>query len=112
MQPIAIVRGTTRTIGVSIFDESGDPYTLGSGEVLRFGIKKNPSDTSYLVKKETTTQSEGAYLFTMVPSDTLSLPFGRYYYDVGLKSGTNYYNVIECSFFDIAFNVTDVNMTV
>lgn len=113
MQPITVVRGTTRGIGVTVYDEDGELYTLGSGEVLRFGVKKEPQDADYLIKLETTTRdSEGAYIFSLVPSNTLSLPCGRYYYDIGLKSGTNYYNVVECSYFDIAFNITDVNMTV
>ena len=107
-QPLTIVRGTTRTISISITNENGTPYSLESGEVIRFGVKKRPSDTEYLFHKEITSpgQEAGVYTFIINPADTENANFGCYYYDVGLQSGTSYFNIIECSEFRITHNVT------
>lgn len=109
-QPLSMVRGTTLSLALSVQDSDGNVYTLQPGEVLRFGVKKKPEDADYLFVTEagpTDTDEDDKYVFSIAPSDTEELPFGCYYYDVGLQSGTNYYNVIEASNFKIAFNVTE-----
>lgn len=109
-QPLTIIRGTTQVINISVNNEDGTPYTLTGGEILRFGVKKKPEDSDDLlvVKKELTAANldDGVYVLTLLPVDTKALPFGSYYYDVGLQSGNNYYNVIECSEFILAYNIT------
>lgn len=107
-QKISIVRGTTNSFSISITDkETGEAYELETGEALRFGIKKNPNDAEYVLVIDITEANEdGEYAFTILPSDTISLPFGSYYYDVGLQSGASYYNIIPASQFEVAFNVT------
>lgn len=109
-QPLSIIRGTTQTINIAVRDESGATYSLADGEVLRFGVKKRPEDpeNQCLIKKELTIENlDGAYyVLTLLPTDTKELPFGTYHYDVGLQSGTNYYNVIECSDFNLCYNIT------
>lgn len=107
-QKISIVRGTTNSFSISITDkETGEAYELETGEVLRFGIKKSPTDAEYvLVIDITETNENDEYAFTILPSDTINQPFGMYYYDVGLQSGNAYYNIIPASPFEIAFNVT------
>lgn len=107
-QTICIVRGTTNEFSVSIIDESsGDKYELQSGEVVRFGVKKSPNDATYIVSKTiTTADSEGDFPFTLTPNDTINLPFGSYYYDVGLQSGDDYYNIIPASSFELVYNIT------
>ncbi len=109
-QPLSMVRGTTLSLALSVQDSDGNDYTLQTGEVLRFGVKKKPEDTEYLITKEAgpnDTDDDGNYVFALAPADTEDLPFGCYYYDVGLQSGTDYYNVIEASSFKLAFNVTE-----
>ena len=107
-QPIAIVRGTTKPMSVKVSSNDGAPYTLGTNEVLRFGVKKSPNDTTYVFSKDMTSSDlrDGAYQFTINPADTEDLSFGCYYYDVGLQSGDAYFNVIECSEFRVDKNVT------
>ena len=109
-QPLSIIRGTTQTISIAVMNEDGSAYTLADGETLRFGVKRKPEDDDSLclVKKSLTSDNldNGLYILTLLPSDTKDLPFGNYYYDVGLQSGNNYYNVIECSDFIIAYNIT------
>lgn len=107
-QPISIVRGTTLDLQVSIRNKDGSPYSLGEGEILRFGVSKHAGDKTYLFTKEMTASDaeEESYIFTINPADTANLEFGCYAYDVGLQSGNDYYNVIECSDFRVAHNVT------
>ena len=109
-QPLSMVRGTTLALALAITDTDGEPYVLSSGEVLRFGVKRRPEDTDYLITKEagpSAVDEDGNYLFNLGPADTEELPFGCYYYDVGLQSSNNYWNVIEASNFKIAYNVTE-----
>ena len=109
-QPLIMVRGTTLSLALSVQDADGNDYTLAAGEILRFGVKKKPEDTEYIITKEagpSDTDDDGNYVFSLAPADTEDLPFGCYYYDVGLQSGTDYFNVIETSNFKLAFNVTE-----
>lgn len=107
-QPLAIVRGTTKTMTISLTDESGAVYELGTNEKLRFGVKAHPGDPAYLFSKEMSSESldDGLYSFMIEPSDTENLDFGCYYYDIGLQSGDAYFNVIECSEFRVDYNIT------
>jgi len=107
-QPLAIVRGTTKTMTIRVTAEDGSVYTLEEGEVLRFGVKKHPGDTAYLFSKDMSSSSlaDGVYSFIINPGDTEDLDFGCYFYDVGLQSGSEYFNVIPCSDFRVEYNVT------
>lgn len=105
-QPLRMVRGTTFKINVSLYDKSGAVVTLGEGDVLRFGIKKKPGDTTYIIEKTTTTRVGDYYVIPLAVSDTSTLELGKYYYDIGLQSGEDYYMVVECSTFEIAVNIT------
>lgn len=107
-QPIRIVRGTTNGVSIAITDEAtGDPYVLGEGEILRFGVKNLPTETTYIFTKEVTEANEGdEYVFTIDPSDTIGLSFGSYWYDIGLQSGDDYYNIIPASSFELVYNIT------
>ena len=107
-QKVTIVRGTTNTFSVDIVDEDGEAYTLDTGELLRFGIKKAATDAEYIVEKEfSTAGADGSYGFTLDPADTINLPFGKYLYDIGLQSGTDYFNVIPASDFVVGYIVTE-----
>lgn len=106
-QAIEIVRGTTNTFHITVTDASGGLYTPKSGDVLVFGIKKDPKkETELLVKKIISIAAAGTYAFTIDHNDTANLPVGQYWYDVGLQSGGRYLNVIEPSPFFVAANVT------
>lgn len=108
-QAISVIRGTTNTFTVYVADENGDPYTLAAGEVLRFGVKAVPGEAEYILTKiMTSADAEGdGYVFTILPSDTAELGFGSYWYDIGLQSGNNYFNVVPASGFNILYNVTE-----
>lgn len=109
-QPVAIIRGTTHILNINLSASSEESYVLSEGEILRFGVKRFPTDSTYLIEKELTGANyddvAGVYVLIISPSETETLPFGRYYYDVGLQNGASYFNVIECSEFDIRYNIT------
>ena len=108
-QTISVVRGTTNGFSVAITDEStGEAYELEEGEFLRFGVKFTPTDADYIFSKTiSSANDEDEYAFTIDPSDTAELGFGSYWYDVGLQSGSAYYNVIPASPFEVCYNVTE-----
>lgn len=104
-QPIKIVRGTTNTFSIDVTDADGNPYTLGSGEKLVFGVVEL-GGTAPLFTREATADDTGGYVVTITPADTAQLRPDRYFYDVGLQSGGNFYNVVEYSPIDIIPNAT------
>jgi len=96
---IEIVRGTSEIFKIAVADENGNSYALASGEKLVFGVKKKPTqdDSQCVLKKIITAASDnGLYEVKFDPADTASLPFGKYFYDVGLLSGNDYFPVIAC----------------
>ena len=109
-QPLEIIRGTTRDIAVTIVNSAGDAHTLGNGETLRFAVKKNREDLQPELSKDFGADEYDAanecYVLHIFPADTESMKFGRYYYDIGLQTGDDYYNVVPCSPFDVLPNIT------
>lgn len=108
-QSIAIVRGTTLTINIGITLSDGQIYTAGENDILRFCVKKDPDDAEYTIRKELTAANfkDGSYVLQISPSDTEGLDVGRYYYDVGLQIGGEYYMVIEQSLFTVLQNISE-----
>lgn len=107
VQAIEIVRGTTLPMILEITDANGSLYKLGTGERVLFGVKKNPKDESTIFTLEAVAQSTtGQYSITVYPENTQELEPGRYWYDVGLESGGDYFNIIEPSGFTILPNIT------
>lgn len=106
-QDIEIIRGTTNTFAVTVKDKStGNLYEMAEGEIIRFGVKKKPEHEDYVLLKEFTTMTDGVCEIRIAPDDTASLPFGKYFYDVGLQSGADYFPVIKPSVFHIKANIT------
>lgn len=105
---ITIVRGTTKTVRFTLTDTEGNPRALADGEVLRFGVKKTADEETCLIEKELTDAEyeDGAYLLILNPADTENLKIDTYYYDLGLQNGPSYFNVIECSRFEVRRNIT------
>lgn len=105
-QKIEVVRGTTNTINIAVRDSDGNAHMLGAGEVIVFGVKKNYEDEECLILKTITSLVNGVGKLTLAPDDTAELACRKYVYDVGLKSGANYYSVIEASDFVVSANIT------
>lgn len=107
-QPISMVRGTTKSIDISVSSAVGSEYVLGDNDILRFGVKKSPDHRVCVIEKELTraNYNDDVYVLLITPDDTEGLDCGVYYYDVGLQVGSSYFNVIECSKFEIRQNIT------
>lgn len=105
-QKIKIVRGTTNDFEISIVDSEGGAYTVTSGERIVFGIKKNLTDPEPIFEKVAEVNAPGLFGVRVCPEDTEALDCGRYYYDVGLQKGEDFFTVIEPNPFDITPNVT------
>ncbi len=107
-QPISIIRGTTNSFSISIKNEDGTDYVLSDGETVRFGVKQNVDSSEYKILKEITQSNSDVdeIQFTIEPSDTENLRIGNYHYDVGLQSGSQYFNIIEFSDFIVCSNIT------
>ncbi len=103
-----IVRGTTQSIVVTILNEDETIYKLQSGDKLIFGVKLNPENSEYDIKKVIeTADSEGNCVISLIPEDTNGLAFGKYFFDVGLQTADgDFYMIIECDDFIIAKAVT------
>lgn len=107
-QPIEFVRGTTNCFEVALKDPDGNAVQMQEGEKLIFGVKSNKNNAEYDLKKIITMDSlvDGAYVVRLDPEDTIDLPFGNYYYDVGFQTEDAYYMVVECSPFILSSNIT------
>lgn len=110
-QSIKMVRGTTQTIPIYLADATGAAYVLAEGDVLRFGVKKDPKDKECLLVKELTSanadeNTAGLYVLNLSPADTEPLDPDYLHYDIGLQIGSEYINVIECSKFELLPNIT------
>ena len=116
-ETIEIVRGTTNSFEIALKDETGAFYTMQPDEIMRFGVKDRVSfvgcklvNTKYILVKEITYEninSKGnAYVLTLRPEDTENMEFRGYSYDIGLQSGTDYFNVVPCSDFKLCQNIT------
>lgn len=96
---INIIRGTTNDLNLSIEDENGEQYTLKDGEKIIFGVKSNAENSDYDIVKTLTSADmvDNAYTIKLIPEDTSGLPFGQYYFDVGLQTASgDYYMIIPC----------------
>ena len=110
---IFLPRGTSYSIGILVLDGDGQPY-YDSGDTVRFGVKYDPDDTAYLIEKTAEYDEEqGCYVVTLVPSDTASLPFGRYWYDIGLQTDgedeDDYYMLVDATAFNVTKAITGVS---
>ena len=103
---LEMIQGTTKTIEVAVFDHQGNPYNSTPNDRVHFGVKADERVQRYLIQKTTVPDEGGIAVFTICPEDTHNLPVGNFYYDIGLESEGDYYNVIPCSRFTITPGIT------
>ena len=88
---IQFTRGDTQIINFNLKDANGNNIELATGDKLYFTVKKDANSTDVIMQKvypTDITYSEGKYQFTIEPTDTNSLEYGTYEYDIELKTGT------------------------
>ena len=106
---LEIVKCTSHNFAIEITDPSGAPYAPRTGDVVIFGIQKR-STREILIVKTAKVEPSGMVNITFKPEDTKELRPDRYFYDVGLKTGNDYYMIVPLSEIVIRENVTDKEM--
>lgn len=101
---IKLTRGDTARLTVPIVNLANNgEYTMESGDILYFTVKKTAKDTDFLFQKSVT----GSNSIHIRPEDTAALSFGKYKYDVQLTTATgDVYTVIEPSTFEVMEEIT------
>ena len=100
-------KGRTLSVVISVEDADGEPYTLESGDKIRFGVR-NVSGGSKLIYKELTSEDEvdEEYPLTLTPENT-NIAVGRYLYDVSLQtSDGDLYDIVPADYFIVKDSVT------
>ena len=104
---IEIIRGTTNNLIINIVSETtGENYEPTPGDRVVFALKRQMTDVAYALVKREIVVNDGTAVITLCPEDTISLYCDKYYYDVALESGDNFYNVIPPTPFYIKNNIT------
>lgn len=103
---LRMVRGSSQVIEVRVRSAGGQAYELLEGDVIRFGVKYDEASTSYLVKKESTTLTDGICYITIDAEDTIGMEVGKYKFDIGLQSGEHYFPIVKYSDFILEPNIT------
>ena len=76
---ISLTRGDTLQAKLEILDTEGNEYHPRQGDVVRFAMKKDFSASTCLIEKIIPNDT---LLLRLDPSDTKTLPFGSYVYDI------------------------------
>lgn len=109
--PIKIVRGTTKVLRITIKQANGSPYIMTEGEILRLGVTDNDKGGCSIFTKEVGYDAidNNSYIITLKPGDTSNLDCDtKYYYDIGLQSGEDYFPIIEFSPFNVLPNASRI----
>lgn len=84
-----IVRGDTGAFKFQRLNASGEPIT-STPDAMYFTVKKSFSDNTYVLQKtlaDMTLGEDNYWHFVLEPSDTASLGYGPYVYDIEVTSG-------------------------
>lgn len=96
---LEMFRGTTESFEFTVKNrDTGDPYNLQDGEVLVFGIKFRPYQKDADLVKTVTEGSDGVYIVTLHPEDTIDLRYGDYKYNVNIQAGNEFHPVVSGKF--------------
>lgn len=82
--PLEIIRGDTARYKFRRKDKNGETITTIADKIY-FTIKKNSTDMEPIIQKtieDMTFDDGGFYHFILLPSDTDSLTYGMYCYDI------------------------------
>lgn len=110
MVNLKLPRGSTMTLLVKVRTANGDPYSLESGDILYFGVKRFPEHKHYVIEKTYTNadydQTTGGYLVKITPEETQDFVFDDYWYDVAVQlANGDFYQIIPTSPLTILKNI-------
>ena len=84
---IYLTRGDTASLEIELLHEdTGEPYVLEEGDVVRLSMKHFISDRTVLVQKDI----QDTLIIVIEPSDTSELDYGEYHYDISLMKPDGY----------------------
>lgn len=111
---ISIVRGTSKTLKLTVKTSAGQIVDLTGGRLV-FTVKYSTYDDLPLIQKLTTNPTEGSLTlpregqaeFYLTPGDTNGLPVAQYVFDVWLITAADErYSVVDASSFVVTSGVT------
>ena len=106
-QVLEIYRYRSDTLRVTVTDANDTPYTSASGEKFLFGVKRKLTDKVPAVVVVSEKCENGVVDFVLKPDTFASLEPGKYFYDVGMESGSvDYFPIIDTEPFELKANVT------
>lgn len=112
MAEITLVRGDTLKLTLTdIRLSDGAEYVLNDTDVVYLDVKRYQDDETAVIRKSATKADyiDGGLPFVFLPSDTVDLDIGEYWFDVRLfVDDDNIYTIIPMSKFRIVQNVTDI----
>lgn len=87
---INLTRGDSDTITVSMKDDFGVQIPFQTGDTVYLTVKTDTSTATKVFQKVVTSFTSGNAIINIVPSDTKSLEYGVYVYDIqwNQSSGT------------------------
>jgi len=103
---LAMIRGDTELISVSMKNEAGVALPFEVGDIVYFTVKKSVSTETILLQKIIEEFNEGVAEITIEPDDTKELAYGTYKYDVQFNRGTEVKTIVAPSGFEIMGEVT------
>lgn len=99
---VYLTRGDTCELICEITDGTGEIYQMHAGDVLTCTIKTNCNTEDIILQKSGSTN-----IISIEPTDTESLAYGAYWFDVQLETaGHDIYTVIPPRRFNITPEVT------
>jgi hypothetical protein len=99
---IKLTRGDTAYLQIPLATTDG-MYQMDLTDTLTFSVKKKTSDTDYIFQKVV----NGEDTIHIEPTDTASLTFGKYVYDIQLTTNNgDVFTVVPPSTFEVLTEVT------
>ena len=99
---IYITRGDSAEFTLGIVDAEGNAYTPAADDILTFTVKADTGTSAHIMQKIFQDNK-----ITILPTDTESLAYGDYVYDVQLKMANGYVDtIITPSLFRVEEEVT------
>lgn len=100
---IRLTRGDSAEITVELRDSNGVEYELTADDKMTLSVKKYIHSTDYVLQKV----SKGTNVIKILPEDTKTCDFGKYFYDVQLDTADGeVYTIIPPSVFVIDKEIT------
>lgn len=104
---IELIRNDSLTLKFQRVDANGTVITDEADKVF-FTVKQNNITNTVVFQKTKDDMefNEGTYRFTILPDDTVDLPYGTYVYDLEIVNGDDYKKTISIGEFVIMDEVT------